>query len=460
MSELHLPGISPSLLSLIGNTPLVEVKKIDTGPCRLFLKMESHNPGGSIKDRTALYIVNQAEKEGALKKGGVIVEATAGNTGIGLALVGILKGYRVILVIPDKMSLEKVAHLRSLGAEVIFTRSDVSNEHPDYYHNVAEKIVSDIPEAFYANQFNNPANIMAHEKTTGPEIWRQMEEQIDTFVAGVGTGGTITGVGRFLKMVSPTTKIVAADPEGSVIKDAVNKGSYNYEGGSWFVEGIGEDFVPNNCDLSVIDESISVSDRDAFETIHQLLQQEGILAGSSSGTLVSAAIQWCKSQKEPKRVVTLICDTGNKYLSKAYNEKWLIHNDLINKKPEGNLQDLIAFRADKNQVVSVKPEDTLATAYNRMNNSDVSQLPVIEDDLVVGMVGEGDLLKYCVNNSEGFNLQISSCMQTEVNILKVQDSIEDLVDILKLDKTAIILDDKKFIGMITKIDLLAYLKRN
>ncbi|MEE3294478.1 MAG: pyridoxal-phosphate dependent enzyme [Pseudomonadota bacterium] len=460
MNKLQLPGISPSLLSLIGNTPLVEVKKIDTGPCRLFLKMESHNPGGSIKDRTALYIIDQAEKDGLLQKDGVIVEATAGNTGIGLALVGILKGYRVILVIPDKMSIEKVAHLRSLGAEVIFTRSDVSNEHPDYYHNVAEKIVSDIPEAFYANQFNNPANIMAHEKTTGPEIWRQMAEQIDTFVAGVGTGGTITGVGRFLKMVSPKTKIVAADPEGSVINDAVNKGSYNYQGGSWFVEGIGEDFVPNNCDLSVVDESISVSDRDAFETIHQLLQQEGILAGSSSGTLVSAAIQWCKSQKEPKRVVTLICDTGNKYLSKAYNEKWLIHNDLINKKPKGNLQDLIAFRADKNQVISVKPEDTLATAYNRMNNSDVSQLPVIEDDLIVGMISEGDLLEYCANNSEGFNLQISSCMQTEINILKVQDSIEDLVDILKLDKTAIILDDKKFIGMITKIDLLAYLKRN
>ena len=460
MNKLQLPGISPSLLSLIGNTPLVEVKKIDTGPCRLFLKMESHNPGGSIKDRTALYIIDQAEKDGLLQKDGVIVEATAGNTGIGLALVGILKGYRVILVIPDKMSIEKVAHLRSLGAEVIFTRSDVSNEHPDYYHNVAEKIVSDIPEAFYANQFNNPANIMAHEKTTGPEIWKQMEEQIDTFVAGVGTGGTITGVGRFLKMVSPTTKIVAADPEGSVINDAVNKGSYNYQRGSWFVEGIGEDFVPNNCDLSVIDESISISDRDAFETIHQLLQQEGILAGSSSGTLVSAAIQWCKSQKEPKRVVTLICDTGNKYLSKAYNEKWLIHNDLINKKPKGNLQDLIAFRADKNQVISVKPEDTLATAYNRMNNSDVSQLPVIEDDLIVGMISEGDLLEYCANNSEGFNLQISSCMQTEINILKVQDSIEDLVDILKLDKTAIILDDKKFIGMITKIDLLAYLKRN
>lgn len=460
MNNLQLPGISPSLLSLIGNTPLVEVKKIDTGLCRLFLKMESHNPGGSIKDRTALYIIDQAEKDGLLQKDGVIVEATAGNTGIGLALVGILKGYRVILVIPDKMSIEKVAHLRSLGAEVIFTRSDVSNEHPDYYHNVAEKIVSDIPEAFYANQFNNPANIMAHEKTTGPEIWKQMEEQIDTFVAGVGTGGTITGVGRFLKMVSPTTKIVAADPEGSVINDAVNKGSYNYRGGSWFVEGIGEDFVPNNCDLSVIDESISISDSDAFETIHQLLQQEGILAGSSSGTLVSAAIQWCKSQKEPKRVVTLICDTGNKYLSKAYNEKWLIHNDLINKKPKGNLQDLIAFRADKNQVISVKPEDTLATAYNRMNNSDVSQLPVIEDDLIVGMISEGDLLEYCANNSEGFNLQISSCMQTEINILKVQDSIEDLVDILKLDKTAIILDDKKFIGMITKIDLLAYLKRN
>ena len=318
--------ISPSLLSLIGDTPLVEIKNIDTGLCKLYVKMESHNPGGSIKDRTATYIIDQAEKEGSLKPGGTIIEATAGNTGIGLALVGILKGYRVLLVIPDKMSLEKVAHLKALGAEVIFTRSDVGKDHPEYYHNIAEGLVKEIPGAFYADQFNNPANILAHEETTGPEIYKQMDKNIDAFVAGVGSGGTITGVGRYLREVSPQTSIVVADPIGSVIKDAVKTGSYKYDGGSWFVEGIGEDFIPTNCDLEVIDDAISVSDREAFEAIHILLKKEGILAGSSAGTLFAGAIKWCKNQKETKRVVTLICDTGNKYLSKAYNEKWLIHN--------------------------------------------------------------------------------------------------------------------------------------
>ena len=214
MSKTH-----SSVLSLIGNTPLVEIKNIDTGLCRLFVKMESDNPGGSIKDRVASYIINQAEKDGKLKPGGTIIEATAGNTGIGLALVGILKGYKVLLVIPDKMSLEKIAHLKALGAEIKFTRSDVGKDHPEYYHNIAEGYVKSIPGAFYADQFNNPANIMAHEETTAPEIYEQMDGDLDAFIAGVGSGGTLTGVGRFFQKVSPKTSIVAADPVGSIIKD-------------------------------------------------------------------------------------------------------------------------------------------------------------------------------------------------------------------------------------------------
>ena len=451
--------ISPSLLSLIGETPLVEIKNIDTGLCQLYVKMESHNPGGSIKDRTASYIINQAEKDGLLKPGGTIVEATAGNTGIGLALVGILKGYRVLLVIPDKMSLEKVAHLKALGAEVIFTRSDVGKDHPEYYHNVAEKLVNEIQGSFYADQFNNPANILAHEETTGPEIYNQMDGDIDAFVAGVGSGGTITGVGRYLKKVSPQTIIVAADPIGSVIKDAVTTGSYKYDGGSWFVEGIGEDFIPNNCDLEVIDDAISVSDKEAFEAIHILLKKEGILAGSSAGTLFAGAIKWCKNQKEEKRVVTLICDTGNKYLSKAYNEKWLIHNDLIIKDPQGDLQDVIAFRADKNQIIYVKPEDTLATAFNRMNNSDISQLPILDKEKLVGMITENDILNHCTN-SKGFEKKVSECMQKNYVSLQINSSLEDLIELLKENNIAIILKEEKFVGIITRIDLLAYLKRN
>ena len=454
-----MPKTSPSLLSLIGDTPLVEIKNIDTGLCKLFVKMESHNPGGSIKDRTASYIIDQAEKDGLLKPGGTIIEATAGNTGIGLALVGILKGYRVVLVIPDKMSLEKVAHLKALGAEVIFTRSDVGKDHPEYYHNMAEDLIKKIPGSFYADQFNNPANILAHEETTGPEIFEQMDGDLDAFIAGVGSGGTISGVGKYLKKVSAKTNIIAADPIGSVITDAVKTGTYKYDGGSWFVEGIGEDFIPTNCDLSVIDDAISVSDKEAFEAIHILLKKEGILAGSSAGTLFAGAIKWCKNQKEPKRAVTLICDTGNKYLSKAFNEKWLIHNDLIIKDPKGDLQDVIAFRADKNQIIYVNPDDTLATAFNRMNNSDISQLPVLKEEKLIGMITETDILNHC-RNKKGFEKIVSECMQKNYKSLEINSSLDDLIELLKENNIAIILNKEKFVGIITKIDLLAYLKRN
>ena len=315
MKKLPLPEINHSLLEMVGNTPLLEIKNIDVGLCRLFVKMESQNPGGSIKDRVAVSIIEQAETDGLLKSGGTIVEATAGNTGLGLALIGALKGYRVILVIPDKMSQEKILHLKALGTEIIFTRSDVSKDHPEYYHNIAEKIVKETPGSFYANQFGNPANVLAHETTTGPEIWEQMDHDIDAFVAGVGSGGTLTGIGKFFKSVSPETQIVAADPEGSIIFDAVKKGSFSYEGGSWLVEGIGEDFIPDILDLSYIDDAVTIHDSKAFETLDILLKKEGILAGSSAGTLVAGAIEWCKAQTEPKRVVTLISDTGNKYLS-------------------------------------------------------------------------------------------------------------------------------------------------
>ena len=290
MDKLPLPTINNSLLEMIGNTPLLEIKNIDVGVCRLFVKMESQNPGGSIKDRVAVSIIEQAEKDGSLKPGGTIVEATAGNTGIGLALVGALKGYRVILVIPDKMSREKILHLKALGTEIVFTRSDVSKEDPEYYHNIAEKIVKETHGAFYANQFGNPANAKAHEETTAPEIWEQMDHNIDAFVAGVGSGGTLSGVGKFFKNISPSTQIVAADPEGSVIFDAVKKGTFSYDGGSWFVEGIGEDFIPDVLDLSYIDDAVTIPDSKAFETLDLLLKKEGILAGSSAGTLVAGAI--------------------------------------------------------------------------------------------------------------------------------------------------------------------------
>ena len=271
-------------------------------------------------------MIQDAENQGLIKEGSTIIESTAGNTGLGLALAAKLKGYKLILVIPDKMSEEKIRHLEAMGVEIIMTRSDVENGHPEHYQSIAEKLLKSTPNSFFANQFENKSNPQVHFETTGPEIWEQMEGNIDAFVAGVGTGGTISGVGGFLKSKNPNIKVIIADPIGSVVADAVNNGEYKYEGGSWNVEGIGEDYIPANLNLDIIDEGIYVSDKEAFNMIDQLLQKEGILAGSSCGTLVDAAIKWCKAQEEPKTVVTLICDTGNKYLSKAFNKKWVKAN--------------------------------------------------------------------------------------------------------------------------------------
>ena len=315
-----------NVLEMIGNTPVLKINNIDTGKCDLYVKMESLNPFGSIKDRVGLKMIQDAESQGLLKEGSTIIESTAGNTGLGLALAAKLKGYKLILVIPDKMSEEKIMHLEAMGVEIIMTRSDVENGHPEHYQSIAENLLKTTPNSFFANQFENESNPKVHFETTGPEIWEQMEGNIDAFVAGVGTGGTISGVGAFLKSKNSDIKVVVADPVGSVVADAVNTGEYQYDGGSWSVEGIGEDYIPKNLKLDVIDEGIYVSDVEAFKTIDLLLQKEGILAGSSCGTLVNAAVKWCRNQAEAKTVVTLICDTGNKYLSKAFNKEWIKKN--------------------------------------------------------------------------------------------------------------------------------------
>ena len=315
-----------NVLEMIGNTPVLKINNIDTGKCDLYVKMESLNPFGSIKDRVGLKMIGDAESQGLLKEGSTIIESTAGNTGLGLALAAKLKGYKLILVIPDKMSEEKIMHLEAMGVEIIMTRSDVENGHPEHYQSIAENLLKTTPNSFFANQFENESNPKVHFETTGPEIWEQMEGNIDAFVAGVGTGGTISGVGAFLKSKNSDIKVVVADPVGSVVADAVNTGEYQYDGGSWSVEGIGEDYIPKNLNLDVIDEGIYVSDVEAFKTIDLLLQKEGILAGSSCGTLVNAAVKWCRKQAEAKTVVTLICDTGNMYLSKAFNKEWIKKN--------------------------------------------------------------------------------------------------------------------------------------
>lgn len=318
----------PQLLSLIGQTPLVRVTQLDTGGCELFLKLESQNPAGSIKDRMAAAMVAAAEHCGQLQPGGTIVEATAGNTGIALALIAMARDYRLILVIPDKMSAEKIAHARALGAAVIVTRSDVTKGHPDYYQDRAAAIAAATPGAFYIDQFANPANPAAHMATTAPEIFAQMAGRVDAIVCGVGTGGTMTGLSRFFAEQSPKTELVLADPEGSILAPYINTGRM-ITPGSWLVEGIGEDFIPANCDLTRVTTAYSISDRESVQAAHILVQKEGILGGSSTGTLLAAALRYCRAQTTPKRVVTFVCDTGNKYLSKLYNPGWLQEHSFL-----------------------------------------------------------------------------------------------------------------------------------
>jgi cystathionine beta-synthase len=448
-----------NVLELIGNTPMIQVRRFDTGPCRLFLKLENQNPGGSIKDRIALSMIEAAERDGRLKPGGTLVEATAGNTGLGLALVAAQKGYRLILVIPDKMAQEKVLHLRALGAEIRLTRSDVGKGHPDYYQDIAERLAAEVPGAVYVNQFANPANPAAHERTTGPEIWQQMDQDLDAVVCGVGSGGTLTGLGRYFRRVAPHVKMVLADPRGSILAELVKTGRTN-EPGSWLVEGIGEDFVPPNCDLSLVSAAFSVSDAESFDTARALLRAEGILAGSSSGTLITAALHYCRSQEQPQRVVTFVCDSGNKYLSKMFNDFWMIDQGFLLREQHGDLRDLITRRHEEGGTVTLSPDDTLLTAYNRMRLYDISQLPVVEGGKAAGLLDESDVLLAVYGQEGRFKDRVGGAMTSRLETLPPTAPLAALLPIFDRGHVAIIEEDGEFLGLITRVDLLNHLRRS
>ena len=449
-----------TVLDLIGNTPIVELRQIDTGPCRLFVKLENQNPGGSIKDRIGLSMIEAAERDGRLKPGGTIVEATAGNTGIGLALVAAQKGYRLIIVIPDKMSQEKIFNLKAMGAEVVLTRSDVGKGHPDYYQDKAAAIAERLPGAFHVNQFANPANPLAHETGTGPEIWAQMGHDVDAIVCGVGSGGTIAGLSHFFEKVSPKTEMILADPKGSVLAAYVESGELKSEVGSWLVEGIGEDFIPPVCDLSRVKRAITVDDAESFNTAREVLAKTGILAGTSSGTLIAAALRYCREQTTPRRVVTFVCDSGNKYLSKAFNDYWMFDQGLLKRKSYGNLRDLIPRPFEEGGTVTVQPTDTLMTAYSRMKLNDVSQLPVIEDGKIVGLIDEADILLAVYNDQNKFKLPTADAMTKRLETIESSADIRDLLPIFDHGHVAIVKEGTQFHGLITRIDLLNYLRRS
>ena len=451
--------IVDSVLDLIGHTPMLRVKRLDTGKCELFLKMELANPGGSIKDRIGLSMIEGAEHTGKIKPGATLVEGTAGNTGLGLALVAQAKGYKLILVVPDKMSREKIFNLKAMGAEVVLTRSDVAKGHPEYYQDLAASIAQKTPGAYFINQFGNPDNPLAHATTTGPEILEQMDGKVDAIVVGCGSSGTMTGLSHFLDQHSPKTDLILADPVGSVLAKYINEGVLSKKLSSWMVEGIGEDFLPSISDFSRVRKAYSISDKESFLTARELLMQEGVLAGSSTGTLLAAALKYCREQTAPKRVVTLVCDTGNKYLSKLYNDYWMLDNGFLDRQPTGDLRDLIMRPYAQKDTVVVKPDDMLVTAYNRMKLYDVSQLPVMDGDRLCGIVDESDLLLHVYGDEEKFKQSVATAMITDLQTLDVNAPIEDLLPVFEHGRVAIVMDGAKFLGLITRIDLLNYLRR-
>jgi cystathionine beta-synthase len=450
-----------SVLDLIGATPLVEVTRIDCAPCRLFLKIESANPSGSLKDRPARTMIEAAEADGELKAGGTIVEATAGNTGLGLALVGVRKGYRILLVVPDKMAREKVLHAKAMGAEVVSTRSDVGKGHPDYYQDLAEAIAARTPGAFFINQFANPANPRAHESATGPEILRQMQGKVDAVVVGVGSGGTLTGVGRFMREASPATQMVLADPEGSVLAPLIETGRMS-EAGSWAVEGIGEDFVPPNADLSLVRKAYAIPDAESFAMARELLLREGVLAGSSSGTLLAAALRHCCAQSKPQRVVSLVCDSGAKYLSKVFNPTFLAQEGWTHPHRHGTVRDVVVHSASEGTAVIVRPQDNLRTVFARMRSADVSQLPVVDEGgRVVGLVDESDVLAALLTEHDSvkaFSRPVKDVMVTRLETISADAPVADLVPLFRKDYVAIVMDGDQFLGLATRLDLINYFR--
>jgi cystathionine beta-synthase len=448
-----------NILEMIGDTPVVQINHLDTGPCQLFIKLESQNPGGSIKDRIGLKMIEDAEAAGRIRPGSTLVEGTAGNTGLGLALVAAQKGYRLILVIPDKMSREKISNLKAMGADVILTRSDVAKGHPDYYQDLAKKVASEIDGAYFINQFGNPSNPKAHEEVTGPEIWEQMEGNLDAIVLGVGSSGTVTGLSRYFARQAPQLELVLADPEGSILTEYINEGTLATDSGSWLVEGIGEDFLPTISDFTRISKAYAISDEESFRVGRELLTKEGILGGSSTGTLVAAALKYCQEQTEPRRVLTFACDTGNRYLSKMFNDFWMRDQGFLEVESHGDLRDLIARPYQSQDTVTIQPDEPLANAYKRMKLYDVSQLPVMSGGKLVGILDESDLLLAVAASSNRFDERVSTAMVSDLTEIDVKAPVTELMPIFDKDFVAIVKDGDAFLGLITRVDLLNYLRR-
>jgi cystathionine beta-synthase len=446
-----------NILELIGNTPLVRINNITKEhrvKTPIYAKMESLNPGYSVKDRIGVSMIDWAEKEGALKKGGTIIEATSGNTGIGLALTAAIRGYKCIFVLTDKVSVEKMRYLKALGADIVVCPSAAKHGTPDHYVETARRIAGETPNSFYPDQYNHPANPAAHYRTTGPELWRDTDGKITHFVSGIGTGGTITGTGRYLKEQNPNIQIIGADPYGSIFKTYKDSGHVP-EATPYLVEGIGQSLPVGNADMKIVDDIINITDRESFEFARQLSRREAIFCGGSTGTNFAAALKVAKDLGEDDLVVFIVCDTGEHYLTKFHSDEWMKEKLLL--EPQRITAGLIAETKNAGapgELIFVSPQDTVSAALAKMNEAGVTQIPVIEDNRSVGSIRESRVLAKLLDDRSLLEGIVGNVMEASFPVLDVDTSLNEIKARLHQSPAVLIEDFKRITGIITRSDVL------
>ncbi|MCS6874550.1 MAG: pyridoxal-phosphate dependent enzyme [Pyrinomonadaceae bacterium] len=446
-----------SVLELVGNTPLVKIKNLTRQfgiKAQVFAKMESLNPGYSVKDRIAISMVEDAEKKGILKPGGTIIEATSGNTGIGLALVAAVRGYKCIFVMTDKVSIEKRRYLKALGADIVICPAAAKYGAPDHYLETAKRIAKETPNSFYPDQYSHPANPLAHYRTTGPEIWRDTDGKITHFVAGIGTGGTISGTARYLKEKNPNIRIIGADPYGSIFKIYKETGKVP-EATPYLVEGIGQNMPVENADMKIIDEIINITDRESFEMSRLLSRQEGIFCGGSTGTNFAAVVKIAKNLDENAVVVFIVCDTGEHYLTKHHSDEWMKEKLLLEpqKITAGLIVETKSNGAPK-ELIYVTPDETVAEALKKMNQNSVTQIPVLEENQSVGSLRENQVYARLLENRELLNAKVSEIMDKSFPVVHADASVEEIKAKLRDFPAVLVEEFRQIIGIITRADML------
>lgn len=452
-------GAIENITKAFGNTPIVKLNRVTQGvPCDVYVKCEYLNPGGSHKDRLATNLIRRAEEAG-LKPGGTIVEATSGNTGASLALIAAVKGYKCVFVMPDKMSQEKILNLRAFGAKVVVCPTAVEPEDPRSYYQVAKRIANETPNCFYANQYHNPANPEAHYLSSGPEIWQQTSGQVDVFVAGMGTGGTLSGCGKFLKEKKPEMRIVGVDPVGSLYYDFVKTGRVT-KAFSYKVEGIGEDFFPSTMNLKILDDIVRVDDKECFLMTRDMTRLEGIFCGGSGGAAVAGAIKWARENGKPgMNVLVFLADGGQKYVSKIFNDDWMRENGFLDESPaKGTVRELLGARY-RGKLITATPRSTVREVIDTLKSHGVSQLPVISDGRLAGLVQEVDLLTHLVKGEKTLESPIGDLAESDYATVTPDTKVDLLKTVLADAKVALVMEQDEVVGLVTKIDLVDFLAK-